>query len=226
MSIAIFQVMDSNSTIQSIEEGINGKKITEHATTREGNEEKLETSISGVKNIRGNIHAVINYDSLVNYKDRNGDWRSVVKSNSVEVVFVRTNMIYLLIFAGNAGGIVTKISTMVFSRKEDPILSCQIRPNEMNDFLGRYTHDIKRCNWSEINLPNLNRAILLGSNMEGNRDYKRFDNHGQKNSLMVSLNTFGITISLNRGASIHFYTKIKMDQQIDFITSNILKMCK
>ena len=73
MSITVFQVMDSNSTMQSIEKGINGKKITEHTTTREGNEERLETSISGVKNIRENIHAVVNYDSLVNYKDRNGE---------------------------------------------------------------------------------------------------------------------------------------------------------
>ena len=226
MPVTIFQVVDRDSTIQYIEENIRGKKLTEHTITREGKDEELETSVDSVKNIQGNICAVINYDSLVNYKDRSGIWHSVVKSSSVDVVFVRTDVIYLLVFAGKAGGIANKISRMVFNRKDDPILSCQIRPNEMNGFLEKYKHDMKRCNWSEINLPNLSKASLLGGNVENSRDYGRFDGHGQKNSLMVFLYTFSITISINREASIHFYTKNDANQQVGFITSHILKMCK
>lgn len=233
MSIKIFQVVDQTKTLQDIVKILKRQKPDVKKTLNsQGEEVDLHTTIDLVKEKQNStygtgVFASIKYDYLDNYTDRDGKQQSIIKSKIVDFAFI-SGSVWLLIFTreSESDKIATKISRIIYNQQEDPVLICQIFPHEMNGFLNKHPHSLKRCNWDGVNLPNLNKVNFLGTDMGDSADYNRFDSHGQKNSLMVFLHRFGITISLNRQASIHFYSKQTKDEQINFIVTHILPMCR
>ena len=232
MAITIFQVICGNETLKNIEKLLNRKKkpFVKTVQDKEGKEVELKTTIENVKkqnNIDDDgIYALLKYDFIDDYVDGDGKQRSVIKTNRINFVFV-SGSIYLLIFASKneASKISLKISNIIYKQIDDPILSCQIRPNDMENFIREHDAKILSCSWKELNIPTLGNASISGTGIGESNDFKRFDDHGSKNSVRLQIPSKNITVSMNRNGSVHFFTKHSVPEQIDIVQKHILKIC-
>lgn len=232
MAITIFQVVSRSETLQNIEKLLkkNKKPFIKTITNPEGEEIDLKTTITNVKQQSSNngvcVSSLLKYDFTDDYEDGEGKQRSVIKTNKVNFVFV-SGSIYLLVFTSKseANKIAEKISKIIYNQSNNPILSCQIRSPSMEKFIEKHNPKILSCSWKELNIPTLGNASISGTGIEESNDFKRFDVHGSKNSIRLQIPNKGVTLSMNRNASVHFFTKHSVLEQIDFIQKHILKIC-
>lgn len=227
MSVTIFQIINKSITLQEIEKKLK-KKITpkEVNDSSTGNTIKLKTTIEKIK-LEKSLRATICYDHIDSFFDRDGKENMIVKNTSIDFTFMHGSGIYLLVCTGRepAGKIASSLSTIIFNRDDDPILSCQINPNKMEGFIQKHNSIILSCSWKNINIPNLNIAMINGANLEEIQDFKRFDSHGVKHSLRIKIPSLHITLSINRYASLHIYTRIDENEREKFIKEQILPLC-
>lgn len=228
MSITAYQVVGGDKTLQQIERSLKRGKFTRSVERPDGESVVLETSAGGFKTVGdGNLYATISDEHLDEYKAPGGSLLSVVKVRTIDIAFT-SNARHLLVFAGRqgAGPVASKVSEIVFNAKDDPVLACSISPDKIDAFISEHKAEILYCSWSELRIPALNGASLRGSEIGTNLDFKRFDMHGLKNSVRAKLPALGMTLSINREASMHFYTSHELDEQIAFVRKHILPMCR
>ena len=144
MAITIFQVVSRDETLQHIKQMLkkNRQPDVQIVNDPQGNDIELRTTIERVRNLNDkygdNIFASLKYDFTDDYVDRDGNHKSVTKSNTVEFAFI-SGSIYLLVFTSKneANKIAEKISRIIYNQKDDPILSCQIRAPNMEKFIDK-----------------------------------------------------------------------------------------
>ena len=66
----------------------------------------------------------------------------------------------------------------------------------------------------------------LTSEIGANAEFQRFDQHGHKNSVRVRLPAMGMMLSINREASLHFYTSHEPHEQIAFVVQHVIPLCR
>lgn len=231
MTITIFQILRKDETLKRIENRLKSAKIPPRTEVdAQGTSVDLRTSIERVKRldtVTGSIMASIKYDFMDNYVDHDGTQKSAIKARTVYFAFVSNPAIYLLIFApkGEAGKTALKISRAVYNEASDPILTCNIRPAAMQKFINKYRPVILSCSWKDLDLLNVDGASVRGSSIEDTSDFQRFDSRGEKNSLRMRVPTLGVTMSINREASMHVYTKMEDRDQILLVKQHILNIC-
>ena len=232
MPITIFQVVIKSETLQNIENLLK-KKRKPHVQTMsgpQGEDIELRTTIERVKKQSGeygnSVSASLKYDFIDEYVDRDGKRKSVTKASTVEFVFI-SGSIHLLVFTrrSEANKITEKISRIIYNQKEEPILSCQIQARNMERFIIEHNPRILSCSWKELNIPTLGHASISGTGIEGSHDFRRFDDHGVKHSVRLQIPSKGVTLSMNRNASVHFFTKQDVSEQIAFIKKHVLQIC-
>ena len=232
MPITIFEVIVRNETLQNIEKLLKREKKPHVQTVSgpQGEDIELRTTIERIKKQSGEygdgISASLKYDFTDEYVDRGGKHQSVTKSNTVEFVFI-SGSIHLLVFTGRneANKITEKISRIIYNQKEEPILSCQIHARNMERFISEHNPRILACSWKELNIPTLGNASISGTGIEGSHDFRRFNDHGVKHSIRLQIPSKGVTLSMNRNASVHFFTKQDVSEQMAFIKEHVLQMC-
>lgn len=186
----------------------------------------LKTSAESFKDTNNGMFVSISYDFIDKYRAPGGEIKGVVKMDVANVMFTK-DIRHLLIWKGKveANNVAKKISTLAFNMKDDPILKCRILPDKMERFLKKHNSKIMSCGWKEINIPNMNAATIQGHDVENTNDFGRYDRHGTKHSVMLNIPSMQITLRINREASLHFYTKLEQDNEVDFIQKHVLQMC-
>ena len=228
MSITVYRVVGVGKTLQQLSRGMGRRPLSRPVKRPDGDAIDLRTTASGLKtDDEGNLHAAITDEYLDEYTAPGGARSSVVKARTTEIVFTG-NPSHLLVFAGKqiAGPIATKVSRIAFNAADDHVLACSIPPDKIDDFIASHNAQILSCSWRELRIPALSGASLNGSEISTNADFQRFDRHGQKNSVRVRLPAMGMTLSINREASLHFYTGHEQHEQIAFVVQHIIPLCR
>lgn len=228
VSITIYQIMESTITLAEIQKKIKNCTKTKKQIDPEGNEIELKTTIESIKKLEHGVSAIVKYDYLDEFFDRNGNMKSVVKSKPVNFMFTHGSGVYLLVFANksDADKITGEISQIAFPRYKDFILGCRINPDDMEKFIKEHDPIIMQTGWREVRIPTISGATITGKDIDNSSDFKRYDLHGTKYNMRVHIKSMGFTISLNRHATLHFFSKVEENKQIFFIRKHILRLCK
>ena len=228
VSVTVFQVVGGDKTLQQLTKSMRRRPLSRTVERPDGETADLRTTAGNIKTDEGgNLHAAITDEYLDEYTAPGGAASSVVKARTIEIVFT-ANASHLLIFAGKpiAGQIASKVSSIAFGVKDDPVLKCDIPPDRIDAFIASHKAEILACSWKDLRIPTLSRAVLNGSEIGANSDFQRFDKHGLKNSVRVRLPTMGMTLSINREASLHFYTSHEPHEQIAFVVQHVIPLCR
>lgn len=194
----------------------------------DGDKVDLKTVARGFRaDYSGNMHVAITEDFLDEYTAPDGERRSVVKARTIDIAFT-SDARHLLVFAGKmlAGPIAAKVSELAFGTKADSILGRSIPADQIDAFITSHSAQIMSCSWKELQIPSLSGAHLNGSEIGGSSDFMRFDRHGSKSSVRLRLPALGMTLSMNREASVHFYTSHELLEQIEFIKQHVVPLCR
>lgn len=228
MSVTVYQVVGGDRTLQQLARGMGRRPFTRTVERPDGEDVVLRTAAGGLRtDDGGNLHAAITDEYLDEYTAPGGARSSVVKASTTEIVFTR-GLGHLLVFERRqvAGPIAAKVSRIAFNAADDPVLACNIAPDRIDDFIESHNAQILSCSWRELQIPALSGASLNGIEIGDNPDFQRFDRHGLKNSVRVRLPTMGMTLSINREASLHFYTSHEPHEQIAFIVQHVIPLCR
>lgn len=229
VAITLFQVVGGGKSLRQLEGSMRRRPLTYTVDRPDGGTVELKTSAGNFKTGGGddNLHASITEEYLDEYTAPGGARQSVVKARTIDIVFTADGG-HLLVFAGRqgAGPIASKVSDIAFNAKDSPVLSCSILPPKIDAFIKDHGAQILSCSWGELRIPSLSRASLNGIEIGANPDFQRFDRHGSKNSVRVRLPSMGMTLSINREASVHFYTSHERRDEISFIMRHIVPLCR
>lgn len=227
MSITVFQVIGGDKSLEQVARRMKRSSLTRTAERPDGETVDLKTAVGAHRtDDDGNLRAAVTEEYLDEYTAPGGEHRSVVKARTIDVVFT-PDVGHLLVFAGKqgAGPIASKVSDIVYNAKDSPVLSCRILPAKIGSFIEAHKAQILSCTWKEMQIPALSGASLNGPEIGANPYFQKFDKHGQKNSVRVRLPALGMTLSINREASLHFYTSHELREQISFIRRHIVPLC-
>ena len=215
VSLTLFNVNVGGRTLRQIERSTRRRPLTRQVGRPDGDDVVLNTSAGGFEtDDDGNLHVTIADEFLDEYTAPGGALQSVVKTSEIRIVFT-ADVGYLLVLAGKskAAPIATKVSQLAFRDQDDPISRCTIQPERLGDFIRDHDAQIMSCSWRELDIPSLSGANLNGNEIEGSQDFQRYDRHGSKYSVRVRLPALGMTLSINREASVHFFTGHELGEQ-------------
>ena len=228
LSITIFQILGKNK-LDDIEQKLKKtkKKIEKKSNPITGDYEDLVISIEEIENNEKRIQGKMKYDSLESFEARDG-MNYYVKTKSVDFTFMHSSGLYLLIHASGRDVKVVEqnFDRLVFLSQPPTVLPCDIPPPVMSTFLEANNCNVFSCNWDGLDLPRINGTNLKGTGIHDTVDFRRFDDHGQKKNVMFNYPEENVTLSINRKASIHFYTGLTRDEQESFVKSQILPLCR
>lgn len=228
LSITVYQVVGGDKTVQQLAKSMVRRPLTRTVDRPDGDTVGLRTTVANPKtDDRGHLHAAITDEYLDEYTAPGGTLSSVVKARTIKIVFTH-NLSHLLVFAGKqvAGPIAAKVSRIAFNAANDPVLACNISPDRIDNFITSHDAQIQSCSWRELQIPSLSGASLNGYEIGANAEFQRFDQHGFKNSVRLRLPAMGMTLSINREASLHFYTSHEPHEQIAFIVQHVIPLCR
>lgn len=228
MTVRIFQTTGRLS-INDIEDKLQKSRRNKEQKINpiDGNLVELKITLDDIENEDGVINGVMNYDTLETYKDRSGEHYQI-RTKTVEFTFLHGSGIYLIIYAGakEAQHIFNNFSRLVFFNQNNSLLPCDITSAAMENFLDQNPHRVFRCSWDGLNIPGLTGTDLKGGQIENTQDFNRYDTHGLKKSIQFNLITENITLSMNRSASVHFYTWMDKNSMQQFIKEKIIPICR
>jgi len=228
MTARIFQIT-GEPRIRDVETKLvrNRRKKEKKINPIDGELIDLKITIDDLTNNGEIINGVMNYDVLEIYKDREGE-HFQIKTKAVDFTFLRGSGMYMIVYAGakEAQHIFNIFSRQVFFNEENSLLPCDIPSASMETFLNQNQHRVFRCTWDGLNIPGLTGTDLKGGQIESTQDFNRYDTHGLKKSIQFNLLVENITLSMNRTASIHFYTRMNKDSMEQFIRDMIIPICR
>ena len=228
MTSTIFQVIE-NANLIDLEKKL--KKVKTQTVKKvnpiDGEYLDLQITIEDVKMKNKSIRGKMLYDYSDTYTDRSGEHLQI-KTKYIDFTFLHGSGLYLIIHASTKESIIVKqnFSRIVFNNQVRPILACDITPPAMQGFLDKNPHTVFNCSWDGLNIPGLTGTNLKGGQIESTTDFIRYEKHGMKKSIQLNLTSENITLSLNRQASIHFYTNVDIDSMERFIKDNIIPICR
>ena len=229
MSITLFQVVGGGGTLPQIKEGLKRGRIARSAEQPDDGEDVvLEASAGGLGTVGdGNLQAVMADEYLDVYSAPDGALLSVVKVRRIDTVLA-ADARHVLVLAGRqaAGPIASKASRIAFMARDDPVVACLISPDRICAFMADHNARVLSCSWRVLRIPALGGASLNGSRIGASSDFKGFDRQGLKNSVRVRLPALGITLSINREAPLHFYTRHELDERLSFIRRHVVPLCR
>lgn len=227
MTSTVFQIVLTIS-LDALEKKLKNKKQTDKiVNSSNGMLVELKTTIEDVVNDQKQIFGQVKYDYLDEFTTRDGN-KAQIKTKSVDFTFLHGSGLFLIIHSSvkESRVLAQQFSRMVFKDKENPVLPCDIRPPAMQKFLNSNKHTVIACSWDALNIPSITGTNVMGGGIEKTKDYKRYDAHGLKKSIRLKLLSDNITLSINRQAGIHFYTKLERSAIEQFIKEKIIPLCR
>lgn len=101
----------------------------------------------------------------------------------------------------------------------------RIGADRMNDFLHHHPHTLRTCSWMGLTIPRIAKARISGFDITQTPDYARYEQHGEKNSLMLALHTLGWTITLNSQGAVTIWNDVEEITALRFIRDEVLPLC-
>lgn len=229
MSTKIFQCLHEFTADQLVRRLKKYSKKDRRVTNPEtGGTAILHTTIERIRKTNDEriVRGYIVYDRGVEIKQRGGPIKFIVTPNEVPFSFI-LGSVYFVPFASGieANNVATQMNNIVFEDMQDPILSCNITPPRIEEFLENNRHEITNCWWKNVRIPNLSRAGLGGSGIDQTTDFRRYDRYGDKGSIRLRLLENGWSILINQYASVVFYSNVERDEIEDFLRREIIPRC-
>jgi len=228
MSITVFQILEK-ITLEELETKL--KKIKPRKEKKinsvTGELEDLIISIEDIKKNEKHIQGTMKYDDLNFIETRDGTI-PIITTNHADFTFMCGSGIFLLINKNASDSRIVKqnFALLAFLTQPPSILPCDITPPVMSRFIEDNNCDVFNCSWDELDIPRIDKTNLRGAGINNTQDFRRYDNHGQKKSVMFNFPEENVTLSINRQASVHFYTGWTRDQQESFMRTQILPLCR
>jgi hypothetical protein len=228
MSITVFQIL-GKITIDDLKAKL--EKIKPIVDKRDnpitGESDKLMISIDNIENNKNRIQGTMKYDYPEIFQSRDGKI-SQIRTKHANFTFMHGSGLFLLVNQNTSDSRIVKqnFARLAFLTQPPSILSCDITPPTMTSFLENNNCEVFSCSWDELDLPRINGTNLKGAGINNTDDFKRYDKHGNKKSVMFNFPEKNITLSINRKAGVHFYTTLLRDQQEDFMKDKILPLCR
>lgn len=208
----------------------NSRKFEEKVDNPETGE--LETLLTTIDELkvdyeRKAIRGVISNDRGVQLPpDRNGRIKFHVVPDKIPFAFLSGSLFFIPFVSSKlAEGIAYKIGRMVMKGVDDPILSCNITPAHLRRFLDRHPHQTTDESWAGLNLPNLARARLTGTNVGATADFDRYDGHGDPVTVRIRLLSNNWALLINSDAVVTFYNNQPQEAMEDFLRKEIFPIC-
>lgn len=125
MSITLFQVVGGGKSLEQVASRMERSSLARTAGRPGGETVDLKTDAGSHRTDDGNLRAAVTEEYLDEYTVPGGEHRPVVKARTIDIVFA-PDAGHLLVFAGRqgAGPIAPKVSGIVYSAKDSPVLSC------------------------------------------------------------------------------------------------------
>lgn len=228
MSIIVFQILGKIS-INELETKLKKikSKIGKKTNELTGDLEDLIISIENIKYDEKNIQGIMKYDDLKYFDGRNGKESHII-TNHADFTFMCGSGLFLLINKNASDSRIVKqnFALLAFLTQPPSILPCDITPPVMSKFIEDNNCEVYKCGWDELDIPRIDKTNLSGSGINDTQDFRRYDQHGNKKSVMFNFPDENVTMSINREASIYFYNKWTRNQQENFMKTQILPLCR
>ena len=225
MAITLFKIVEKME-LKKVYKKLIIKPIIESIHDSQGNRIKLKTTMENITYADNHVRGAIKQDYIDEWNDRSGKKIITIKVRITDFTFYGEKL-HLLIHSSHASASKSAIllSKIIFANKNDPILTRMINFDKLSKFLINHDCTIIGCSWIDLNLPNLDKTHVAGISVDKSTDFKRYDNHGVRNSVFFSLPSKNITLSLTRNATISIRTKMDRDDQENFIMKNLVTLC-
>ena len=228
MSTTIFQILNVNS-LDELKSKLKKTKprIDKKINDLTGDLEDLIISIEDVKMNDDKIQGIMKYDELKSYDGRNGK-EFYITTNHADFTFMHGSGLFLLIHknVSDSRSVKQNFALLAFLTQPPSILPWDITPRVMSDFINDNNCEVYKCAWDGLDIPRIDKTDLRGSGINNTQDFRRYDQHGNKKSVMFNFPEENVTMSINRDAGIHFYNKWTRSQQESFVRTKILPLCR
>ena len=163
------------------------------------------------------------YESPLEILQIDGSWRKEKQAVSVGFTFLPfANKMFCIVWSGGqeAETVAVKMNKLFFD--DDIILKLQFSENFIESFLSSHSHTLRMCRWDGLNIPGISKAALQGADLWRSQDPHRYDKHGDKSYVMITLLNDGWTIALSRKGTVTFYSEPTDDEKFQFIKDRIM----
>jgi hypothetical protein len=191
------------------------------------NGERLEL-VTFVKNVTINesgLHGLVVYESPLPIQQVDETTKWVKAAFVVKFAFVSSNgsIFFIPLTGGSCAEIVaTKMNTGIF--KNDAILKQLISSDAIEEFLKQNPHTFRSGRWAGLDIPGISKAGLAGADLLQSRDPKRYDEHGHKSFVIITLKENGQTVGLSQFGGVAFYSDVDEEGKLQFVKNKILPL--
>lgn len=108
--------------------------------------------------------------------------------------------------------------------REHILLNCFFPAQIIEDFLIANSHTPRDCHWKNLNIPGIANSRLSGSQINRPSDYNRYNTHGEKKAIMVTLDENDWTLEIHECGSVKFISSVNNSEKLNFIVDKILPL--
>lgn len=186
----------------------------------------LITTIEEVSHDRDKnvVRGVIRYDAPQTVRDREGKLQVLIGTFNVDFLFLEGSTYFAPFIKKDKSDTIANIMGQLLFGNEIAILKVNINTPTIEEFLRRNPCIIKGCNWAGLDIPGTSKSSLIGSDVTLSPDYTRYDSHGRKRSIMVTLNDNSWTVRVSEQGLVMFYSGVSQEQIEEFLQLRIIPL--
>jgi hypothetical protein len=167
------------------------------------------------------------YDEPIVITRRDGTQIVDVQTLPVRFGLIEGRSVHLVIFAGQTLALYVRARMgPLFTQHLTRATGVTITADAINRFLREHPNTQRICNWVGISLPRISKARISGQDIDQTSDYRRYEQYGSKNSVMVTLHTVGWTISINAEGCLTIWHDVDELEAIRFVRDEVLPLCQ
>lgn len=121
---------------------------------------------------------------------------------------------------GNAERAAYRFQHILTAGEDEPsqiVFNCRISVEAIEDFLARHPHTKKVGGWEELDFVGVDEGSLHGGDLDQFDQTSRYDAHGRKKYIMVTLHSPRMTVRISVAGIVTFYGKMSMADALAWI---------
>lgn len=190
----------------------------------EQNEKKIEliTEITNLNMVAESLKGLFSQDQILNIF-HHGEIIPIPKTIIAPFIFNKVNdklLLTILEKKQKANNIANQLSKILFITTGN-IVEARIPPETLKKFHEENYEDAKVIFFDDVDIPNIKKLSLYGSELSDTSLYIDYSTHGKIWYVVVKSKKYGYVVGVTRNAVITVFSRIGEDEFINYIVNEI-----
>jgi hypothetical protein len=182
----------------------------------------LATEVKDLEITHDSVEGIFSHDVLIEVFHR-GKTISVPKTTDSTFLFSEYGKMMLLIVLENkqtANNIANRLGKILFITT-GRIVEARIKPEVLQEFHMSNVEDTKVVFFDDVDIPNINKLSLYGSELKDTALYDDYCDHGKVWYVVIKSKKYGYIVGITRNCVVTIFSKIDKKGFVDYVRDEV-----